>query len=268
MTHVDVVYFAIFISNDPFGFGPFFNTVDAPIVLPTGVCTPFNTDAFINNALWFFLGWWGSHSTLARKKVKVALGLWATPLDRPTFAFIASNMWFLTLFTWQPISNCAKFNILSLSALAWAVAATLAGAAFFYILSLLYKLPAHVFGTSSHSYPPGAYPHSDIIVDYPYGLSRHPAAAGFTWLYALLLVGYVVGYTTVNTVILSSFWILFILVGTLVFEEGGISSEEGEFPKQYKEYKERTGFLFPTIYSIKRTLGFKVESYSWEKKTR
>lgn len=264
MTHVAVAYFVLFLTNDPLEFG-FVTTIDAKVVLPEGQCEEFNQAAFVNNFLWFFVGWWGSHSLLARKHVKVALGLWATPWDRPVFAFIASNMWLFTIHTWQPISNCSKFNVLSLSALAAAVSITLLSAAFFYILSLLYTLPAHVFGTSSHKYAPGTYAHSDIIVDYPYGLSRHPAAAGFSWVYALLLAGFFAGYTTVNTVTLSSFWLLFILVGTLVFEEGGISGEGGEFPKQYLEYRQKTGFLVPTLYSIKRTLGLKVEPYSWEK---
>lgn len=263
MTHIAVVYFLLFVTNNPLDL-PYVTTIDAKVVLPEGKCTSFDKHAFVNNFLWFFFGWWGTHSILARKRVKVALGLWATPLDRPVFAFIASNMWPLTLHTWRPITNCAKFNVLSLSSLAVAVSVTLVGAACFYILSLLYVLPAHVFGTSSHRFPPGTYAHSDIIVDYPYGLSRHPAAAGFSWIYFLLLSGHFFGYTTTNTVVLSSFWLLFILVGTLVFEEGGISAEGGEFPKQYAEYRKRVGFLVPTLYSIRRTLGFKQEPYSWE----
>jgi len=261
MTHVAFFYFLLYATNDPLNLG-FINTIDAK---PSESCTTFDKDAFTFDLLLLFGVWWGTHSTLARESVKKALGLWNHPLDRPIFAFIASNAWFTTVHFWKPIDTCNRFDIFKLDSWAIGTAVGVFALASFFILSLLYILPAHVFGTQSHKYPPGHYhPHGDILVDYPYGLSRHPAAAGFFYIYSVLFAFHFAGFTTINHVVLAVFWQVFILVGTLVFEEGGLHDKD-EFGKKYMEYRNNTGFLCPTMYSLKRTVGAKVEPYSWEK---
>ena len=47
---------------------------------------------------------------------------------------------------------------------------------------------------------------------------------------------------------------VFIVVGTLVFEEGGLRGPD-EFGKNYSEYSSRVYAFYPSIYSIKTLLG-------------
>jgi len=268
-THLSFVYATLAVTNDPLNFqgltGIPFTTLDARKPSPAG--TPLDINALLWNIGVFLFVWWVPHSGLARTATKKLVGLLGHPLDRPIFAAIASTAWGLSVFLWKPIDTVNKFDVLSLQPVAATATLLTFAVASFFILSLLYILPHHVFGTSSHKFAPGHYdPHEKIIVDFPYGLSRHPAAAGFFWLYFSLIALFFAGYTTINQVTLASLWIVFIITGTLVFEEGGITEGKDAFSVQYREYHARTGFLVPTLYSIKRCLWLKVEPYSWEKK--
>ena len=117
-------YWLIFIFNDPLNFGSLvpsyvhIPTLDARTIDPSNSCINFNTAAFQNNAL-FFLLWWVTHSGLARTKVKKALGIDEHPIERPLFAAIATVVWFINVYTWQPISNCSKFDVFRVSSLQW-----------------------------------------------------------------------------------------------------------------------------------------------------
>lgn len=119
-------YWLIFLFNDPLKFR---NVVPSYVHIPTldareidssNSCIAFNISAFQNNALYFFL-WWGTHSGLARTKVKKALGIDEHPIERPLFAAIATVVWFINVYTWQPISNCSKFDVLRVPSLQWLV---------------------------------------------------------------------------------------------------------------------------------------------------
>lgn len=269
-THLSFAYATLAVTNDPLNItgltGIPITTLDAKG--HSGECSSFDHNAFLWNIAVFLFVWWVPHSGLARTVTKKALGLLGHPLDRPIFAAIAATAWGLSVHLWKPIDTCSQpFDVFALQPVAAAGALVTFTVSSFFILSLLYILPHHVFGTSSHKFPPGHYdPHESIIVDFPYGLSRHPAAAGFFWLYFSLIALYFAGYTTVNQVVLALLWHVFIVAGTLAFEENGISEGKDQFSIRYNEYHGRTGFLVPTLYSVKRCLGLKVEPYSWEVK--
>ena len=116
-------YWLVYIFNDPLNFSqyasPYFEiaTLDAKIV-DTESCTAFDLEAFKSNALYFLL-WWGTHSGLARTKVKQILGIYEHPIERPLFAAIATVVWFLNVHNWKPISNCAKFDLFNIPPFQW-----------------------------------------------------------------------------------------------------------------------------------------------------
>jgi len=86
-----------------------------------------------------------------------------------------------------------------------------------------------------------------LITSFPYGLVRHPAASGFLWMYWFLPA-----YTPTH-ILLASLWTIFILVGTLEFEEGGLRGED-EFGKAYVEYSKNVAALYPTPKAIMNSL--------------
>lgn len=255
LTHVTFTYFLLFVLNDPLGLLPktLLPTMDvrAEDVLPAGACKPFDRDAAVNNALWFGL-WWATHSIPSRSWVKKNIlgtenekGI--HPIDRPQFAIVAPIAWFLTMYKWQPVTNCERFDPLAVSPYIWAVSGTVIAIALVLVLSLLYILPSHVFGTDRHLYPQGEYPHGKLITKHPYGLVAHPAAAGFLWTWWALPA-----YTS-NHLQLIAMWTTFIYVGTL-FEEGGLNSSS-EFGVIYAKYRSKVSGFFPTAWSIRNTLG-------------
>jgi len=235
-----------FVLNDPLNLG--LPTLDAKgSVSPT--CTTFDWAAFQFNALVFLVVWWGPHSLLARASVKKALGLHGTALDRPLFAAIAPFTWLYTLLSWKPIDTCARFNILTdVSPVRHIVSAVLFAFWNIELLGLFYLLPNHVFGTDLHTWPDGKQPKGkpEIIWTFPYGLVRHPAAAFFLWAYWIMIPNY-----TTNHIVLASFWTVFILLGTLVFEEGGLRGDE-EFGPKYLDYASKVNPFWPSLWSIKR----------------
>ena len=226
-------YWLIFLFNDPLNFRNFvpsyvhIPTLDARVIDSSDSCIAFNIAAFQNNALYFLL-WWGTHSGLARTKVKKALGIDEHPIERPLFAAIATVVWFINVYTWQPISNCSKFDVLRVPSLQWLVSGPILLFSTFLIVGilppyfltnkyktfnkvhpplfsgLLWALPDHVFGTSKYKYKQHKFPEQKLIKDtFPYGLVRHPAAAGFLFWYIFLPA-----YTT-NHLVLSAFWLSF-----------------------------------------------------------
>lgn len=249
MTHVSFGVAVNMLLNDPFDLG--LVSLDAKQRVDDAVCERFNQDAIKNDVIWFAL-WWGSHSILAREAVKKALGLWESPLERPIFAAIASVMWLLNSLNWQPISNCASefFDVYTLELTPFnilRILVVLAGV--FEVLSLLYSLPDHVFGTAKYKYLAGKLPAPGLITKLPYNIVRHPAAAGFLWAFWAYP-----SYTT-NHIFFAGMWTVFIIVGTLVLEESGIRSDTSEFGCQYKVYAQKIGSLYPTPFAIKRLFG-------------
>ena len=104
-----------------------------------------------------------------------------------------------------------------------------------------------MFGTGKYRYPQGQSPkHADIIRGFPYGLVRHPAATAFLWSYWALPA-----YTP-NHILLASLWTVFIVVGTLVFEEGGLRGES-EFGRNYLEYAKEVPAFYPTPSGVQKT---------------
>jgi len=245
-THLVFVYWLNFLLDDPFNLGT--ATLDTKHVKPEGQCKPLILENLYFDLFLFSL-WWAQHSIMAREAYKKAIGLWQHPLERPLYAVFATLVWFIFVHFWKPITDCSTWDPFSISLPVWAVSGTIIAAGSLLIVGFLWTLPGHVFGTDKYLYDQGQYPTGKIIRGFPYGLVRHPAAAGFLWIYWSLP-----SYTP-NHILLASLWTLFILVGTLVFEEGGLRGET-EFGKQYDKYAKEVSAFYPNFGSIKAILGF------------
>jgi protein-S-isoprenylcysteine O-methyltransferase Ste14 len=238
-------YWLSFLLNDPLNIGT--NTLDSKTVQPPGKCKPIIQENLTFNLL-LFGAWWASHSILARKAYKVAVGLWESPLERPLFAVIATIMWGLNVVLWRPITDCVRWNPLTVPLHIWAISGTIILLATLLIVGFLWVLPDHVFGTGKYRYDAGKIPKGDILRGFPYGLVRHPAATGFIWFYWALPA-----YTP-NHIFLSSLWTVFIVVGTLVFEEGGLKGGD-EFGKKYMEYRNEVSAFYPNLTALRNFFG-------------
>lgn len=244
-THSVFAYWLNYLLNDPLNLG--LVTLDAKPPLPPGQCEHFAVGNAVSNLLWFAL-WWGTHSILARRAVKQALGLWEHPLERPLYATIAWVAWGLNVHTWRPVDTCAApWDPLAVSPYVWAASGAVFAAGVVLIVGLLWSLPDHVFGTARYQYDQGKRPHGDLILRFPYGLVRHPAAAGFLWCYAVLPAW------TVNHLFLAGLWITFIVVATW-FEEGGLQGDD-EFGQQYGAYRRSVAAFHPSWAALKNILG-------------
>jgi len=249
-THVVFAYWLLFITNDPLSLG--LNTLDSKEIKDSKKCESFNTENAIYNVALFVICFWLPHSGLARQKVKKILGLWESPLDRPIFAVIAPFCWLLTLVYWKPVTNCAKLDLLaflgtpdgvrnvSIMLVIWSLALIL-------MLGFFYLMPDHVFGTAKYKLVDNPAPKvHKILIGFPYAIVRHPAAAAFLWMYwsyvALL-------NPTANAILLSAIWSVFIVVGTLVFEEGGL--KKWEFGNSYLKYSAKVNAFWPSLWSLK-----------------
>jgi len=239
-THVVFFYWVNFIFNDPLGVGG--NTLDPRVVPGPGTCRPFIQDNFVRD-LGLFAVWWGTHSLFARKAYKQAVGLWAHPLERPIFATIAWIVWGAGIHLWRPITDCQRWNIFEVSPRILAPSLTVFALGALLVVGLLWSLPDHVFGTNKCRFAPGTFePKGKIIYNFPYGLVRHPAAAGFLWMYWSLPA-----YTN-NHLFLAILWTVFILAGT-AFEEGGLKSSDS-FGPDYVKYKTEVNAYIPKLSSI------------------
>jgi len=243
-THLVFAYWLNFMLNDPLDVASLvpalkghINTLDSRVTLPAGKCTSLDTKNLVFDVL-LFGAWWLQHSIMARRAYKAALGLLQHPLERPLYATAAWIVWFATLYYWRPISNCEKWNPFAIPNAIWAVSLPVIVAGTLLIVGLLWSLPDHVFGTSRYKYEQGHVPHGEIIRRFPYGLVRHPAASGFLWLYWALPA------YTANHLLLASMWTVFILVGTLVLEEGGLRGPD-EFGRKYDAYAKEVAALYP-----------------------
>jgi protein-S-isoprenylcysteine O-methyltransferase Ste14 len=248
-THFVAVYWLNYLLNDPFNIGG--ATLDARDILPAEKCSAYIPENIRWNAQLFAL-WLVTHSGLARQKYKKLVGLEDHPLERPLFAAVAPIVWFTNIHFWKPISNCERWDPLQTSlpfALLSGVVGTLC---LFLILTFLWLMPDHVFGTAKYQYPPGKLPQSKISYGYPYGLVRHPAATGFLWIYALLPAH------TPSHYLLGLFWIVYIFIATLVFEEGGLKSSN-EFGPEYLAYRKQVNAFIPRPAAIASFLGLKVQ---------
>lgn len=59
-------------------------------------------------------------------------------------------------------------------------------------------------------------------------------------------------------VVLASFWTVFIVIGTVYFEEGGLRGPH-EFGARYDKYCKFVNAFYPSIWSIREFLGLPVE---------
>jgi len=243
--HLVVAYWFNFLLNDPFNLGT--STLDSKHVKPEGKCKPLILENLYFDLFLFGL-WWAQHSIMARDAYKRAVGLWQHPVERPLFAVFATIFWFITIYYWRPITDCTAWNPLAVPLPILALSATIITTGSLLIVGFLWTLPGHVFGTDRYQYDTGKYPAGVIIRSFPYGLVRHPAAAGFLWIYWSLPA-----YTP-NHILLASLWTVFILIGTLVFEEGGLRGES-EFGKQYDKYAREVSAFYPNFRSIKAFIG-------------
>jgi len=236
-THLVFVYWLLFMSNDPLQLGT--NTLDFPAdkIKPPGVCTKFILDNALYDLVLFSL-WWGTHSLFARKFYKQAIGLWKHPLERPIFATVAWIVWAINVVNWKPITDCERWDIFTTSPLNLGLSFAIFAFGSFLVVGMLWLLPQHVFGTDHYKYKQGKFPEGGIIRRFPYGLVRHPAAAGFLFMYWSFPA------RTLNHWFLAALWTLFIVIGTLVFEEGGLRGED-EFGKKYVAYKNEVNAFFP-----------------------
>jgi len=245
-THVVFFYWFNFLLNDPFNVGT--NTLDVRKTKPPGQCTHI-IEENVQFDILLFAAWWATHSGMARNVYKQALGIWEHPIERPLFATIATIMWGVNVHFWRPITDCVRWDPLQVAPGVWAVSGLIIALAFALIVGFLWVLPDHVFGTAKYQYKQGQFPRGQILRQFPYGLVRHPAAAGFLWAYWSLP-----SYTP-NHIFLASLWTVFIVVGTLVFEEGGLKGED-EFGRKYHQYRNEVNAFYPKFSSLKKWLNF------------
>jgi len=247
-THLVFVYWLSFLLNDPLNLGT--NTLDVKVPQPAATCTPFIQENIVYD-LGLFALWWGTHSFLARTFYKKAVGLVEHPIERPLFAAIATIAWGVNVLLWKPITDCERWYPLELPLSRWFVHGPIIGLAVVLVVGFLWLLPDHVFGTAKYQYPQGKFPHHSILGGFPYGLVRHPAASGFLWAYWALPA-----YTT-NHIFLASLWTVFIVVGTLVFEEGGLKNDKTGFGKQYLAYRKNVPAFYPSVNGLLELFGLK-----------
>ena len=258
-THVVFAFWLLFLFNDPFDIAamylPFLSlpTLDVPKsqVLPAVSCTRLILPNLYSN-LFFFSLWVVTHSGLARTVTKKALGLEGHPVERPLYAAIATIVWFVQVYMWKPITDCVSWDVLATPPLYWAISGMLMLFGTVLIVGLLWTLPDHVFGTQKYKYLQGTFPPQKIIKgSFPYGLVRHPAATGFLWFY-LALPSY-----TPNHILLAALWCVYIVIGTLIFEEKGISEDKTEFGREYLQYRKNVHAFYPTLQSVLTVLGIR-----------
>jgi len=250
-THFVAVYWLNYLLNDPFNLGGATLDVKQRDLLPADKCNHYITENVRWNVALFSL-WIVTHSGLSRIKYKEVVGLIDHPLERPLFAAIAPVVWFINIHFWHPVSNCERWDPLETSLPFAFLSGVIGTLSLLLILTFLWLMPDHVFGTARYQYPPGKLPHAKISYGYPYGLVRHPAATGFLWIYALLPAH------TPSHYLVGTFWIIYIIVATLVFEEGGLKSS-GEFGKDYLAYRAQVYAFVPRPAAIASLLGFKVK---------
>jgi protein-S-isoprenylcysteine O-methyltransferase Ste14 len=255
--HLDFTLWLIYVFNDPLNFKAF-----APFKIPTldfdknqiksqATCTPLIMENLWNNVFFFAL-WWITHSGLARNVTKKALGLYEHPIERPLFGTIAIFMWFLTMYTWKPITNCTRWEVTETSKTTLIISGTIIMLGSLLVIALLWTLPDHLFGTEKHKYRQGQFPpHKVIKGTFPYGLVRHPGSTGLLWCFWALP-----SYTP-NHILLASLWTIFIVIGTLQFEEKGILNDKTEFGREYAEYRKEVWAFFPNFKSILTVLGLR-----------
>jgi len=246
-THVQALYWANYLLNDPFGLGG--NTLDFPVskILPPGQCKNLIVENAQFDAALFSL-WVITHSGMARRKYKEIMGLVDHPLERPLFAFVAPIVWFITVHFWKPISDCQRWDPLSTPLPVAVVSGIIGTLGLLLVMTFLWLMPDHVFGTAKYKYPQGKFPHGGISYGYPYGLVRHPAATGFLWMYLVL------PSHTPSHLLLAGLWIVYIFVGTLVFEEGGLRGSD-EFGGEYLKYRSQVPAFYPRPAAVAQYLG-------------
>jgi len=233
-----VFYWFPFLFNNPLHF-PFVNTLDAKVVLPPGKCTTLDTTALRNDILLWALVWWLPHSLLSRRVVKQALGLYNHQLDRPLFGTIACLCLPTFIHFWRPISNCSKLDIFAVNPVVLVFSGTIISLALTLVLAFFWLMPDHVFGTARYRQLVNP-PHPKLFVRFPYGIVRHPAAAGFLWMFWAL------PSWNPNHLLYATLWTIFIVVGTH-FEEGGLRGDKGEFGTTYAKYASQVGMFFPRL---------------------
>ena len=166
-------------------------------------------------------GRWIQHSVMARTAFKKLIGTYGSPFDRPLFG-LASCL-FLPAWTifWKPITDCHRSDFSSKAAFENPLVLfgfAVVGVAFSFVVAYFFVLPSHVFGTDNYRILKEK-PQLKIITGFPYGIVRHPAAAGFLWLFWALP-----SYST-NHIFYASLWTVFIVIGTL-FEEAGLKTSD------------------------------------------
>ena len=267
LAHIVFLTWVVFVTNDPLDFrnsAPpslsfLFNTldVDESDIVPDA--SGIDYAAAKCNTLVFLLVWWLPHSALSRNVVKHALGLGPThPLDRPIFSFQAAITWWATIYLWRPITVASRLDVTAITLKDYIWRAPIILTFLIETLGLFYLLPNHVFGTDRWQWAKGQMPKEHkLIVSFPYSLVRHPAAAFFLWAFWIGIPSY-----NANHILLASLWTIFILVGTLIFEEGGLVDHE--FKKVYTRYSNKVNAFVPSIWSIKHCLGLLKESEKWK----
>jgi len=244
-THLVFVYWLNFLLNDPLSLGG--NTLDYRVIKDEKVCQKLIKDNLVYD-LGLFALWWGSHSGFARDAYKKTVGLYESPLERPLFAAIATIIWGLNVHLWKPITDCERWYPLETPLNTWILSGTTIAVAAVLLVGFLWVLPDHVFGTAKYKYAKGQFPQGEIIWGFPYGIVRHPAATAFLWSYWALPA------YTVNHIFLALLWTVFIVVGTLVFEEGGLK-DDSEFGKKYAAYRKEVPAFYPRLEGLKELLG-------------
>jgi protein-S-isoprenylcysteine O-methyltransferase Ste14 len=255
-TLFDFIIFLTFILNDPFNLGSI-----APFQIPTldfdeyhlksrVTCSPVIRSHLMSNLFYFAL-WWGTHSGLARKVTKNALGLLGHPIEKPLFASIAAITWFIQMYTWQPISDCSRWDTRDTSIGSWIISGCIIALSCLLIAGTLWTHPDNMFGTEKYKYQQGKFPKQKLIKStFPFGLVRHPISTGMLWcIWALP------SYTP-SHILLASLWTAFIVISNLEFEERKFS-QKTEVGREYAQYRKEVWAFLPTLKSALTVLGLR-----------
>jgi methanethiol S-methyltransferase len=235
-----IFYWLPFLFNNPFGWWWVYSTLDVSEIKPEGLCTSVIwPNVQLDVLLW--LTWWIQHSVMSREFFKRAIGTWGKPIDRPLFGLASCIVLPAWTILYKPITDCQRTDFTD--PVIWARPLTFVGVivlliTFSFILAYFWILPSHVFGTDHYkilkSRPP-----LQIIVGFPYGIVRHPAAAGFLFFFWAIP-----SYTT-NHLLYAALWTIFIIIGT-AFEEAGLNKSTA-FGKQYAKYSTQVSAFIPRL---------------------
>ncbi|KAF4662853.1 hypothetical protein FOL47_006029 [Perkinsus chesapeaki] len=112
-TVASFAYWFNFLLNDPFHLG--WKTMDSRHVT-FGHCQQFGLSVALSDVL-ALLPFFASHSLLARRSVKKAIGVFDEPYEQSVYFGVSSLTLAMSVYLWCPVSDCSSFNMTDVSLL-------------------------------------------------------------------------------------------------------------------------------------------------------